>query len=144
MAVAAIGVATAVAGLLGSRSAARAAKRAAAAAARQEKAVTEERLRQIDREERSLSGVTLARSAGSGSVVNAGSPLLILAEQAREFDRERLVTREAGASRTRAALQQGDAVASQARAQGLQSLFQGIGTAVSLGYQSGLFTKKGP
>jgi hypothetical protein len=130
-----------VLGGISGRKSSRAAKRAAAEAARAERLVTEERLIQIDQEERAVRGTTMARAAGSGSVVGSGSVLAILAEQAREFERERSITRRAGASRVRATLAQGDAIASQARAQGLGSLFQGLSSAAWMGYQGGLFTK---
>lgn len=134
-----------VSGALGfgsSRSASKAAKRAAAEAARQERVVTKERLRQIDQEERSLRGTTLANAAASGSVVRSGSVLGILAEQAREFERERRITQSVGASKVRATLAQGNSVANQYQAQGLASLFSGLGSAASIAYQGGLFQKK--
>ena len=148
MVAAVIGVGAAVLGgalsFSGSKSAKKAARRAAAEQARQEKVVTEERIRQLYQEERSLSGRTRAISAGSGAVVGQGSILQILAEQASEFERERRITRSVGASRVKASLDQGKAIGDQAFYSGLGNLFQGIGSAVNLGYQSGLFTKKGP
>jgi hypothetical protein len=136
-----LAVFSAVTSFVGGRRASKAAKRAAAEASRQEKVVTRERLLQIDQEEKSLRGTTLARAAGSGSVVGSGSVLAILAEQAREFERERVITRSVGASKVRATLAQGDSVAAQASAQGLANLFSGLSSAASLAYQSGLFKK---
>lgn len=126
----------------GSKSAKRAAKRAAAEQARQERVVTEARIEQLFKEERSLAGTTVARQAGSGGVVNQGSVLQILKEQADEFRLERDTVRSAGASRVAVALAQGSSVASQASAQGLASLFQGIGQAVNIAYGAGLLGKK--
>lgn len=131
----------AVAGLIGSSSASKAAKRAAAIEARNERAVTQERLIQISQEERTLAGVTRARGAGSGVAIGQGSILNVLAEQARQFDRERAITAKVGASKARAALAQGEAISEQYRAQGLQNLFQGLGQAALLASQSGLFAK---
>lgn len=132
-------VVSAIGGLLGGSKASKAAKKAAADAALQEKIVTTERLRQIQQEERTLAGQTVARSAGAGGVVNQGSILQILAEQAREFRIEERVTRNAGASRVATALAQGKAASQQFEAQGLSSLFAGIGQAA--GIASNLFAK---
>jgi hypothetical protein len=130
-----------VLGGLGGSKASKAAKKAAAEQARQEQVVTNERLRQIQQEERTLAGQTVARSAGAGGVVNQGSILQILAEQAREFRIEERVTRNAGASRVRTALAQGQSAARQFEAQGLSSLFAGIGQAAGIAYNAGLFSK---
>jgi hypothetical protein len=135
----------AIGGLLGGKKASKAAKRAAREAARQEQVVTNERLRQIAQEERTLAGQTVARSAGAGGVVNQGSILQILAEQAREFGIESRVTRSAGASRVKQALDQGKATSQQFEAQGLSNLFAGIGQAAGIAYDAGgLFKPKGP
>jgi hypothetical protein len=132
-----------VLGLGGSRKAKKAARRAAAEAARQEKLVTEERLRQLLNQEAALRGTTIARQAGAGGVVNQGSILQILAEQANEFAIERRITESVGASKVKQALDQGAAAARQFRAQGLAALFAGIGEAASTAYGAGLFKKKG-
>jgi hypothetical protein len=138
-------VVSAIGGFLGGSKASKAAKRAAAEAARQEGVVTQERVRQIAQEERTLAGQTVARTAGSGSVVTQGSPLQILAEQKREFAKEGLVVRLAGASRASAALASGRSVAAQASAQGLSALFAGIGQAANIAYNNpGLFSKNPP
>lgn len=131
-----------VLGFGGSKKAEKAAKRAAAEQARQEKVVTKEKVRQLFAEERTLAGTTVARQAGSGGVVNKGSILDILAEQASQFRIERRTVEQAGASRVAAALAQGSSVAAQASAQGLANLFQGVGQAVNIAYGAGLFAKK--
>jgi hypothetical protein len=134
-----------VLGGIGGKKASKAAKRAAREAARQEQVVTNERLRQIQQEERTLAGQTVARSAGAGGVVNQGSILQILAEQAREFAIESKVTRDAGASRVKMALDQGKATSRQFEAQGLSNLFAGIGQAAGIAYNAGgLFKPRAP
>lgn len=129
-------------GAIGGNKAKKAAKKAAAEQARQEAVVTTERIRQLRQEERSLYGRTRAVGAGSGGVVGQGSMLQILAEQAREFERERRITKSVGASRVKAALDQGEAIGDQAFYSGLGNLFAGIGSAAGIAYQGGLFKPK--
>ena len=124
-------LASGILGGLGGNKAKKAARRAAAEQARQENVVTAERIRQLQQEERSLAGRTRAISAGSGAVVGQGSILQILAEQAREFERERRIVKSVGASRAKAALDQGRAVGDQAFYGGLGNLFAGIGSAAN-------------
>jgi hypothetical protein len=131
-----------IASAFGGKSGSKAAKKAAEEAARQEKVVTAERIRQLQQEERSLAGQTRARSAGAGAVIGSGSVLQVLAEQASEFARERRIVKQAGASRARAALDQGNAVANQAFYGGLGNLFAGLGQAAGTAYNAGWFTKK--
>jgi hypothetical protein len=131
-----------VLGLGGSKKAKKAARRAAAEAARQERLVTEERLRQLLNQEAALRGTTIARQAGAGGVVNQGSILQILAEQANEFAIERRITESVGASKVKQALDQGEAAAKQFASQGLAGLFTSIGQAASIAYDGGLFRKK--
>lgn len=126
---------SALSGVLGfssSRRARRAARRAAAEEARIEREVTGERIRQLYGDEREMAGRTRAMAAGSGVVADRGSPLMVLAEQATEFAREREITRRVGASRAQAALAQGRAVGRQAAAQGLMSLTSGIAQGLQL------------
>lgn len=138
---AAASVASAVSGLVGGSKAKKAAKRAAAKEAQIEKQVTAERLDRLELERRSLAGTTVARAAGSGVLVGSGSVLQILAEQAREFERQRSITARVGASRASAAIASGRAIGQQAQAQGLQNLFAGIGQAASIAHNAGLFGK---
>lgn len=83
-----------------------------------EEAVTEERLRQLRVEERTMAGETRGRVAASGARVTSGSALEVLAEQEREFARERAITAEVGASRAQTALKRGENLARQYRYQG--------------------------
>jgi hypothetical protein len=133
----------AVAGLIGSSKASKAAKRAARIEAANEKIATDERIKQISQEERTLAGVTRARAAGAGFVITQGSVLNLLAEQAREFERERKITARVGASKVATALAGGKAVAQQYKAQGVGNLFAGLSQAALLAQQAGLFTKSG-
>lgn len=124
-----------VSGVLGFRSgrrARRAARRQAEEEARIERQVTGERIRQLYGEERDMAGRTRAIAAGSGIVADRGSPLMVLAEQATEFAREREITRRVGASRAQTALAQGRAVGRQATAQGLTALTSGLAQSLQL------------
>jgi hypothetical protein len=129
-----------VLGFGSSKKAKKAARRAAAESARQERVVTDERIRQLVNQETALRGTTIARQAGSGGVVNQGSVLQILDEQAKEFAIERRITESVGASRVKQALDQGAAAGRQLQAQGLAGLFAGLGQAASIAYGAG---KKG-
>lgn len=125
-AAAGLSVLSGVLGFGSSRRARRAARRAAEAEARIERQVTDERIRQLYSEERTMAGETRAIAASSGIVASRGSPLMVLAEQAAEFAREREFTRKVGASRAQAAIAQGRAIGRQAQAQGLQSFVGGL------------------
>lgn len=118
--------------LFGGSSAKKKAKRQAAEEARIEGEITAERVRQIDKEEEVLAGTTVARTAGSGVKVNSASPLEILADQAFEFERERAITESVGASKARAALDRGSAVASQIDANTIQSSVAGLSSIFSV------------
>jgi len=105
----------AIASLAGGREAEKAADRQAAEEARLEGIVTDEKIRQLGVEEEVVRGETIASVAGSGVKVDSGSPLMVLATQASEYERLRNVTREAGASRAANALARGDLVGKQAK-----------------------------
>lgn len=130
------GIATSVVGAatsyIGGKKAGRAAKDAAAAEAEIEDKITDERIRQIGREEDLMSEATIARTAGSGVKVGGESMLQVLAEQAAEFRREKDITREVGASRASTALQRGSALATQYKYQGLSGAASGIGSAFKI------------
>lgn len=120
--------------IFGGRSAARDAEQQAAEEARLEGIVTEEKLRQLEKQEIAMRGATIAATAGAGVRVGEGSPLAILAEQRFEFAREKQVTKEVGASRAALALQQGRAIGKQAKysgytqaARGLSDMFRILG-----------------
>ncbi len=121
-----------------------AADRAARREAKLEGKVTDERIRQISRQETIMAGQTVAATAGGGVKVGSGSSLAILADQASEFRRERQVTREVGATRARAALEGGSALATQYRYQGLTGAVGGLGQAFSIASDANFFKKPPP
>ena len=119
----------------------KAAERAAKEEARLEGKVTDERIRQISRQEGIMAGQTVAATAGSGVKVGSGSSLAILADQASEFRREKAITREVGATRAKASLERGSALATQYRYQGLSAAVGGLGQAFSIAAQNNFFKK---
>ena len=97
-----------------------------------ERAVTKERIRQIGREEEIMRGDTIGRVAASGVKVDMGSPLEILADQASEFQREKSITQEVGASRAKLALSSASALGTQYKYQGYAAAAQGLGSIFSI------------
>lgn len=122
-AIAGIGV---ISSIIGGNKARSDAKDAAAREAAAEEKVTAEKLRQLFREEDVMRGQTLAAVAGSGVRTDRGSPLKVLAEQQAEFIRERLITKQVGATRAQAALAQGSAIGRQAKYQGYSQAASGL------------------
>jgi hypothetical protein len=117
---------------VGGRKAASAAKKAAKRQAVDERALTKERLRQLDVEERTMAGDTRARAAGSHVKAGQGSPLEVLAEQAREFAREKQITKDVGASKAASALQRGHDVGQVAKYKSYSNMAQGASNIFSL------------
>lgn len=125
-----------ISSLIGSKKSSDAAKKQSREEARLEKIVTDERLRQIDIEERALYGETLAGYAGGGVQAmtpgmrsrgaTVGSPATILAEQKTAFQFEKKVTKEAGASRAQQALTGGKMTADLYKYQGYSQAASGI------------------
>ena len=74
----------------------------------------------LKQDERVLAGQTRARAAGSGVKADTGSPLTILAEQARNFAKDRMITAQVGATKASNTVLRGKMV-------GRQSLYQGWG-----------------
>lgn len=111
------------------RAAAGAAEDAAAEEARLERRVTSERLYQIGRQEDLMAEATIARTAGSGVKVGSQSQLEVMADQAAQFRRERAITQEVGATRAKASLASGAAVAQQSRYQGYTGAATGLSSA---------------
>ena len=127
---AAVGV---VSSFLGAKKAESAAKKAAREEARLEGLVTTEKIRQLKVEERRMAGETRAGFAGPGGVrVDVGSPIAVLAEQAREFQRERGIVSQVGASKAAVALQRGQNIADQARFGGFAQAAQGASNVFSI------------
>lgn len=139
------GIAIAALGLIsdfvGGSKAAKAAKRAAKGEAAAELKVTQERIRQLDIEERVLRGQTIAAAAGGGVKTTVGSPMELVAEQAKEFAFERKITAEVGASRAAAGLQRGRDVGSAYKYQSYSNLAKGASNIFSMMSQSGMFSK---
>ena len=126
-----------ISGFLGSKKAAKAAKEQAKEEARIEGLITDERIRQIGKEERSLYGETVAGYAGGGVLSSfgsmsdvpretMGSARSVLAEQKQEFGFERDITRETGASNVAQSLARGKALANQYKYQGYTNAASGI------------------
>lgn len=141
-----------ISGFVGSQKAEKAAEKQADLEAAQERKVTDEKIRQLGIEERSMYGETIASYAGSGVQVTppgqaelrrfsrtnpysktstgydivdapyaagASSPLIVLAEQAKEFAMQRKITKEVGATKVQASLQQGKSTADYYRYSGI-------------------------
>jgi hypothetical protein len=130
----AVGIAAAgmISSFLGSKKASQAAKEAAKRQAVDERALTKERLRQLDVEERTMAGDTRARAAGSHVKAGQGSPLEVLAEQAREFAREKQITKDVGASKAASALQRGRDVGNAVKYQSYSNMAQGASNIFSI------------
>jgi hypothetical protein len=132
--VGAIGI---ISSFLGSKKASKAARKQAEEEARLEKLVTDERIRELGREERQLYGETVAGYAGGGVLSSfasmggvpretIGSPRAVLTEQAAEFQREISITQKVGASKVAQSLASGKAVASAYKFQGYSNVTTGI------------------
>ena len=137
-------VAAIAVGVIGTAVSIRGAKKAETAAAQQgaaeaatEREVTKERIRQIGREEEMMEGETLGRIAASGVKTDVGSPLEILADQAAEFQREKAITQEVGASKAALALSSASALGTQYRYQGYSAAAQGLGNIFGIGINAG-------
>jgi len=118
--------------LFGGAKAGKAAEKAAAAEAATDLRVTQERVYQLNQEERALAGQTRARTAGSNVKADKGSPLTILAEQARSFAREKMFTSQVGAEKAQLAKTRGKMVAQDARYQSYGQALSGASSAFSL------------
>ncbi len=130
-----------ISGFLGSKKKEKAAKKAGKEEALAEKKVTAERIRQLDIQEGVVRGETIAATAASGVRVNRDSPLMVLAEQAREFAAERRITGEVGATKAAAALQRGRDVGNAVRYQSYSNLARGASSIFSIMSESGMFSK---
>jgi hypothetical protein len=117
---------------MGASSAMKKGKKAGREQAFAEQTVTKAKVEDLLKEERAMKGATIAGAAGSGVKVNQGSPLQILAEQAREFERERMTVKEVGATKTAAALTRSDMARTAAGYQGYSQALSSASTAFSL------------
>jgi hypothetical protein len=117
---------------IGGRAAAGAAKKAAAREAGGEAKLTRERIRQLDVEQKRTAGETIGATAASRVKVNSASPLMLLAEQAKEFGYQKKIVRETGATKAAAALQQGSDVGRTAKYQSYSNLAKGASNIFSI------------
>ena len=123
-----LGVGTSI---LGGFKGASKAKEAARAESAMDLRVTQEKLYNLKQEERQVAGQTRATAAGSGVKADTGSPLSILAEQARTFARERMITSQVGAEKAELSKVRGDNAASQMRYQGIGQGLQQVPGAIN-------------
>jgi hypothetical protein len=159
-AVAAVGIAAAglVMDFVGSKKASKAAKKEGAEQARLEGLVTDEKLRNLRTEQRSMYGETLAGYAGGGVLARApslesnltlgdsfggagayggsdsvmtGSPGSVINEQALSFAKQRDITRKVGATKAQQALTRGSNIADQYRYSGYANVASGISNILS-------------
>jgi hypothetical protein len=110
--------------IFGGISGSKAAKSAAKVQGRQELELTQAKIEDLKLEERNLAGQTKAAVAGAGVKVGAGSPLEVLAEQAKNFMRERQTVAKVGATNASVINKRGSMV-------GKQALYQGVGQGAS-------------
>ena len=144
MAAAAVGIAAVVVGavgvisnFIGSKKASKSAKKAAKEEARLEGLVTQEKLRTLGIDERTLYGETMSGYArggvqaasptlGGGALPQTGTPQTVLAEQAQEFRYQKDITQKVGATKAQAALTRGKNVADAYRWSGYANVASGI------------------
>ena len=110
--------------ILGGVSGSKAAKKAGKEEARLETIVSQAKIEDLRKEEAALRGQTIAGAAGAGVKAGVGSPLTIIAEQMREFARERRTVAQVGATRAAQAVTRGRMV-------GRQATYAGLSTAAS-------------
>lgn len=136
VAAAVIGAVGLISNYIGGKKAAASAREQAAEEARLEGIVTQEKIRQLKVDERTMYGETLAGQSGSGvqavspslmgSAPTSGSPQVILAEQAKTFQQQRDITAEVGASKAQAALTRGSNLADQYRWSGYANVASSV------------------
>ena len=136
--IAAVGLIT---DFLGGKAAAGAAKKAAAREAGAEKKLTRERLRELEVEQKRVEGETIGATAASRVKVGSESPLMLLANQAKEFEYKKKIVRETGATKAAAALQQGKDVGRIAKYQSYSNVAKGASDIFSMISASGKFSK---
>jgi hypothetical protein len=132
--------AMALVGMVSSVLGARSAKQDAKAAARQEQKlegiVTAAKVTSLRKEERTLRGDTLAAVAGSNVKTDVGSPLTVLAEQAKTFRSEIGTVKQAGATRAAQA-------ATRGKMAGNAAMYQGFSQAATQGSNAFMMFAKG-
>ena len=136
-----IGAVGLISSFLGSKKGAKAAKEQAREEARLEGLVTQEKLRTLGIDERTLYGQTLAGYAGGGvqgispnlgqTSITAGSPQAILAEQKKSFGAEKDIITQVGASKAQSALTRGKNLADQYRWSGYANVASSVSNILS-------------
>ena len=136
-----IGAVGLISSFLGSKKASSAAKEQAREEARLEGLVTQEKLRTLGIDERTLYGQTLAGYAGGGvqgispnlgqTSITAGSPQAILAEQKKSFGAEKDIISQVGASKAQASLTRGKNLADQYRWSGYANVASSVSNILS-------------
>ncbi|GAG02539.1 unnamed protein product [marine sediment metagenome] len=132
-----IGTVGLISSFLGSRKASKAAKKEAKEQARLEGLLTNEQLRRLKIDERTMYGKTLAGFASGGvqataptlggeARVQTGSPQAVMQEQASEFAQERQITSDVGATKVSQSLTRGKNVANAYKWQGYSNMASGI------------------
>lgn len=125
-----------IAAIIGGISARKDAKKAARSQARLNQKVTSSKLADLFAEERVLKGQTIAAIAGSGvkyaPQTSTSSPMEILMEQAKTFERERRTVAEVGAMESKQILQRGRMVGNQALYAGIAGGTSSIASAFSI------------
>jgi hypothetical protein len=139
--IAAVGM---IADFLGSKKSASGAAKASHREAFAERRVTQEKVRQLHKEERTMAGDTRAKAAGSHVKAGQGSPLDVLAEQAKEFSRERQIVEQVGATKAASALQRGRDVGNAVRYQSYSNLATGASNIFSIINSQGQQSKGTP
>jgi hypothetical protein len=154
----AIGAAGLLMNFIGSKKGAKAAKKEGAEEARLEGLVTDEKVRNLRTEQRSMYGETLAGYAGGGVLARApslesnltlgdsfggagayggsdsvmtGSPSSVINEQALAFAGQRDITRKVGATKAQQSLTRGNNIADQYRYSGYANVASGISNILS-------------
>lgn len=122
-------VASAMFSIIGGIKGKKAARKAAAAEVRVDAQATREQLRQMTYAEQVERSSIIAQYAGSGADVNVGSPLNVMAEQAREYARQRDSVQNAARLRQANIRLRGRNTGQQALWNGITGAFNTLGSA---------------
>ena len=126
-----------ISGFIGSKKASKAAKEESKEQARLEGLLTDEQLRRIGIDQRNMYGETLAGYASGGVQATAptlagdarlqtGSPQQVIQEQTSEFDKQRQITSDVGATKVSQALTRGQNVADAYKWGGYANVASGV------------------
>jgi hypothetical protein len=136
-----VGVAGLISTFIASKKGSSAAKKQSKEEARLEGLVTQEKIRTLGIDERTLYGETLSGYAGGGVLgiqpnlgatnVAAGSPQSVLSEQKKSFAAERDIVGKVGASKAAASLTRGKNLADQYRWSGYANVASSVSNIIS-------------